>query len=227
MLSLDQIIEFFDDHQANGTSRFALDDSRLAENACQTQIKRNQRKKLKLGKKIYEFYNAPITKFWQNTLMYVIFLVIFSYIVLIQTPVTPSALEIFVLVYIFTYGLDKCRELLQTDSSRFPDKCKIFFSKIMNTLDVVFILSMTVAFGFRLSPYKENHQVARILYCINTIYWYVKLLEFLIINKYTGLLIIIASRMVRNEANNKKHLSHVFSILKLNIANRVRDTNLF
>jgi len=115
----------------------------------------------------------------------------------VQTPATPSALEIFVLVYVFSYGLDKIRELLQTDSPRFSDKCKLFFSKIMNSLDVAAILSIAVALGFRLSPRKEHQQVARLIYCVNTIYWYVKLLEFLIINKYTGPLIIIASRMVR------------------------------
>ena len=86
--------------------------------------------------------------------------------------------------------------MLQTDSPRFSSKIKIFFSKVMNTLDVCFIGSIIVALGFRLSPEKDNQKVARILYCVNTIYWFVKLLEFLLINKYTGPLIIIASRMV-------------------------------
>jgi transient receptor potential cation channel subfamily M member 3 len=67
--------------------------------------------KLKAGKKIYEFYNAPITKFWQNTLLYVIFLMCFTFIVLVKTPETPSVVEMVVMAYIFSLGLDKIRDV--------------------------------------------------------------------------------------------------------------------
>ena len=72
---------------------------------------KNRANKLRFGKKIYEFYNAPITKFWQNTLFYIAFLTCFAYIVLAKTPDRPSLWEIFVLIYIFTYGIDKIREV--------------------------------------------------------------------------------------------------------------------
>lgn len=67
----------------------------------------------------------------------------------------------------------------------------------MNTLDIIFILSIVAALVFRLVPHAELQKVARLIYCVNTIYWIIKLFEFLLINKYAGVLIIIASRMVR------------------------------
>ena len=97
-------------------------------------------------------------------------------------------------------------KLLQTDSSRFSGKIKIFFSKVMNVLDLLFITTIVVALLFRISPFKEqilkhspnydSKAIARLIYCVNTIFWIVKLMEFLLINKYTGILIIIASKMV-------------------------------
>lgn len=72
---------------------------------------RKKTNKLRIGKKIYEFYNAPITKFWQNTFLYIFFLMSFSYVVLQKMPKNPSILEIFVLIYIFSYGLDKAIEV--------------------------------------------------------------------------------------------------------------------
>lgn len=72
---------------------------------------RKKTNKLRIGKKIYEFYNAPITKFWQNTFLYIFFLMCFSYVVLQKMPKNPSILEIFVLVFIFSYGLDKAIEV--------------------------------------------------------------------------------------------------------------------
>lgn len=74
-------------------------------------IVKNRANKLRFGKKIYEFYNAPITKFWQNTIIYILFLISFAYIVLVKTPTRPSIPEIFVLVYVFSYGFDKIREV--------------------------------------------------------------------------------------------------------------------
>ena len=75
------------------------------------QVVKRRSNKLRFGKKIYEFYNAPITKFWQHTIIYIIFLLCFAYIVLVKTPTRPSYPEIFVLVYTFSSGLDKIRDV--------------------------------------------------------------------------------------------------------------------
>ena len=76
-------------------------------------LKEKKKDKLPIGKKIYEFYHAPITKFWQNVLLYIVFLMCFSYFVLQKTPNSFSKSEIFVLVYIFSYGLDKIIEVFK------------------------------------------------------------------------------------------------------------------
>lgn len=87
-------------------------------------------------------------------------------------------------------------KLLQTDSPRFSGKLKVFLSKVLNVMDCTFIFTFVIALGFRVTG-EDNHRIiARLIYCINTIYWYIKLNEFLLINKYVGPLIIIASKMV-------------------------------
>ena len=250
VLSLDQIIELYDaqslvnDKIANNkhhiNNKKGNSDRQInREKQTVNFMIRKRSNKLKWGKKIYEFYNAPITKFWQNTIIYIFFLFCFGYIVLVRTPEYPSWTEIFVLVYIFSYGVDKIRELLQTDSPRFSGKIKIFFSKVMNSLDVFFIFTIILALIIRIIPHflkdpkypydntawnnslananetSSNStknaidreassddfeislkSVARLIYCVNTIFWMAKLMEFLVINKYTGPLIIIASRML-------------------------------
>ena len=42
-------------------------------------------KQLTLNKKIYEFYNAPITKFWMYAMAYIGVLLLFTYVVLVNT----------------------------------------------------------------------------------------------------------------------------------------------
>jgi hypothetical protein len=128
-LNLDQIIELYDAKNsaslaANGkkkqnggvggsssSNRNLLDDLMDEKKTTMNFLVRKRTDKLRFGKKIYEFYNAPITKFWQHAIIYVIFLICQAYIVLVKTPSKPSLPEIFVLIYIFTYGFDKIREV--------------------------------------------------------------------------------------------------------------------
>ena len=43
-----------------------------------------------LTQRFYEFYNAPITKFWYNAIFYLLFLFFFTYMVLVRTPPRPN-----------------------------------------------------------------------------------------------------------------------------------------
>ncbi|TNM90323.1 hypothetical protein fugu_002612 [Takifugu bimaculatus] len=54
-----------------------------AKNDTETQFRS---RKLPLTRKIYAFYRAPIVKFWSNTLFYLGFLMIYSYVVLVKMP---------------------------------------------------------------------------------------------------------------------------------------------
>ncbi|XP_032435303.1 transient receptor potential cation channel subfamily M member 3 isoform X16 [Xiphophorus hellerii] len=64
-----------------------------------------------MGRKIYEFYNAPIVKFWFHTMAYVGYLMLFNYIVLVKMDLWPSPQEWIVIAYIFTNGIEKMREM--------------------------------------------------------------------------------------------------------------------
>lgn len=51
---------------------------------------RRRMRQLRLKRKFYEFYAAPITKFWSWSMAYFLFLIIYTYTVLIKTPDTPA-----------------------------------------------------------------------------------------------------------------------------------------
>jgi hypothetical protein len=120
-LNLDQIIELYDAQNFPSASDYKnmnqtnaqaiLEDFMDEKKTTMNFLVRKRADKLRFGKKIYEFYNAPITKFWQNALIYILFLMCQAYIVLVKTPPKPSIPEMFVLIYIFTYGFDKIREV--------------------------------------------------------------------------------------------------------------------
>jgi hypothetical protein len=53
-------------------------------------IKISSSSSISITQRFYEFYNAPVTKFWYNAIFYLFFLFLFTYIVLVRTPSTPS-----------------------------------------------------------------------------------------------------------------------------------------
>ncbi|XP_074773771.1 transient receptor potential cation channel subfamily M member 1 isoform X9 [Athene noctua] len=71
-----------------------------------------KQKSLPIGTKIYEFYNAPIVKFWFYTISYLGYLMLFNYIILVRMERWPSVQEWIVISYIVTLALEKVREMI-------------------------------------------------------------------------------------------------------------------
>ena len=49
-------------------------------------LKRKKKSSLKIGKKLYEFYTAPIAKFWSYTIAYLVMMIMFIYTAMVATP---------------------------------------------------------------------------------------------------------------------------------------------
>lgn len=74
-------------------------------------VLQRDKRKLRMSKRLYEFYVAPITTFWAFSLSYAIFLIVLSYMCLVRTPVHISAAELFVIVYIVNVGVEQIRKV--------------------------------------------------------------------------------------------------------------------
>ncbi|XP_049619620.1 transient receptor potential cation channel subfamily M member 3 isoform X6 [Syngnathus scovelli] len=121
-----------------------------------------------MGRKIYEFYNAPIVKFWFHTMAYVGYLMLFNYIVLVKMDLEPSAQEWIVIAYVFTNGIEKMREILMSEPGKLLQKVK--------------------------EPPLMNY--GRVIYCVNIIYWYIRLLDIFGVNKYLGPYVMMIGKMM-------------------------------
>lgn len=77
---------------------------------------------LKLKKKLYEFYAAPITKYYCHSVAYTVFLIMYTYICLVRTPLTPSYYEMYVAACHLAFALELLRIFLTTDATDFQTK---------------------------------------------------------------------------------------------------------
>uniref|UniRef100_H2MBP2 non-specific serine/threonine protein kinase n=1 Tax=Oryzias latipes TaxID=8090 RepID=H2MBP2_ORYLA len=154
-------------------------------------------RKLPLTRKIYAFYHAPIVKFWSNTLFYLGFLMLYTYVVLVKMIQAPSTQEWVVIVYIFTSAIEKIREMFMSEAGKISQKIKVWFSDYFNVSDFLAIVTFFIGCGLRLAG-GDAFLPGRIVYCLNIIFWYVRLLDILAVNQQAGPYVMMIAKMVAN-----------------------------
>lgn len=165
-----------------------------AKNDMETHVRS---RKLPLTRKIYAFYHAPIVKFWSNTLFYLGFLMFYSYVVLVKMPEWPSPQEWVVILYIFSSAVEKVREMFMSEAGKISQKIKVWFSDYFNVSDFVAIVTFFIGFGLRLGG-GEAFVPGRTVYCLNIIFWYVRLMDILAVNQQAGPYVMMIAKMVAN-----------------------------
>uniref|UniRef100_A0A8C5MGZ2 non-specific serine/threonine protein kinase n=1 Tax=Leptobrachium leishanense TaxID=445787 RepID=A0A8C5MGZ2_9ANUR len=173
-------------------------------------------RKLPITQKFYAFYHAPIVKFWFNTLAYLGFLMLFTFVVLVKMESAPSVQEWIVISYIFTSAVEKIRAIFMSEAGKINQKIKVWFGDYFNITDTIAIITFFIGCGLRLGAYSDSLQNAgennnndskytssilvagRLTYCLNIIFWYVRLLDFLAVNQQAGPYVMMIGKMVAN-----------------------------
>ncbi|CAH1966853.1 unnamed protein product [Acanthoscelides obtectus] len=158
------------------------------------KIQKNR--ELRIKKKLYEFYTAPITKFWANSIAYIIFLVLFSYIVLVKMYSLPTWQEWLCIAFVVSLGCEKMREMFSSEPVGLTQKFAVWSWNLWNPCDMAAVLMFLIGMALRFQH--DTFQVGRVIYCVNCIYWYLRLLNILSVNKYLGPLVTMMGKMVKN-----------------------------
>nr|XP_033775417.1 transient receptor potential cation channel subfamily M member 1 isoform X2 [Geotrypetes seraphini] len=157
---------------------------------------RNRKQKgIPIGTKIYEFYNAPIVKFWFYTIAYLWYLMLFNYVVLVKMERWPSIQEWIVISYILTLGIEKVREILMSEPGKLSQKVKVWLQEYWNITDLVAISMFIIGAILRLQnePYMGY---GRVIYCVDIIIWYIRVLDIFGVNKYLGPYVMMIGKMM-------------------------------
>uniref|UniRef100_A0A3P9LRN6 non-specific serine/threonine protein kinase n=1 Tax=Oryzias latipes TaxID=8090 RepID=A0A3P9LRN6_ORYLA len=147
--------------------------------------------------RIYDFYTAPVVKFWFHTMSYLCFLMLFSFVVLVKMENRPSIQEWLVIFYIVSTAVEKTREVLMSEPRKLRQKLKIWFSEYWNISDFVAILLFLVGFALRWHP-DPYRTAGRIAYCLDIIFWFIRVLDLLAVNQHAGPYLTIITKMTSN-----------------------------
>ncbi|GAA6222930.1 transient receptor potential cation channel subfamily M member 1-like [Lates japonicus] len=156
---------------------------------------KKHRKRIPIGRKIYEFYNAPFTKFWFNTISYLVYLMLYNYIILVKMERWPSLQEWIVISYIITLGLEKVRQILMSEPGKLKQKINVWLEDYWNITDLVAISVFLLGLLLRLQnePYMGY---GRVIYCVDIIFWYIRVLDIFGVNKYLGPYVMMIGKMM-------------------------------
>uniref|UniRef100_A0A8C9SQ45 non-specific serine/threonine protein kinase n=1 Tax=Scleropages formosus TaxID=113540 RepID=A0A8C9SQ45_SCLFO len=158
-------------------------------------------RRLPITRKFYAFYHAPIVKFWFNTVRENCELSFYTgprgcMVMVSQRTSRTQALVVTPFCPQAHFQLPR-RFICIFEPGRAVQKIKVWFSDYFNISDTLAIVIFFVGFGLRFGT-GTVFVTGRIVYCLNIIFWYVRLLDILAVNQQAGPYVMMIGKMVAN-----------------------------
>jgi transient receptor potential cation channel subfamily M protein 3 len=155
--------------------------------------------------RLYHFWRTPLVKFFYNQLFYLVFLLLFSYIMLcdlfpvhIPSPKTPSYIpEIVLITCVVAYTLDELRNFVYFDNHLFSTKLRAYFADFLNYVQFLAIVFFAAGISIRYVDNNGCYLAARILLALDLIFWFLKYLVCFTFMKSLGPKITMIGKMMQ------------------------------
>ncbi|XP_062390193.1 transient receptor potential cation channel subfamily M member 2-like [Sardina pilchardus] len=145
--------------------------------------------------KLRKFYTAPQVKFFWDIVSYLAFLVLFSFVVMVDFQPTPSWREWLLYVWLISLVFEEVRQLFDDlDGFGFRRRARMYINDLWNILDLSSILLFIVGLACRWTS--RAFYTGKIILCIDFIIFCLRLMAIFTISKTLGPKIIIVKRMM-------------------------------
>ena len=85
--------------------------------------------------------------------------------------------------------------MFMSEAGKISQKIKVWFSDYFNLSDFLAIVTFFIGFGLRMTG-GEAFVPGRTVYCLNIIFWYVRLMDILAVNHQAGPYVMMIAKMV-------------------------------
>ncbi|XP_057568824.1 transient receptor potential cation channel subfamily M member 4 isoform X4 [Hippopotamus amphibius kiboko] len=158
-----------------------------------------------------QFWGAPVTAFMGNVVSYLLFLLLFARVLLIDfQPEVPGALELLLYFWAFTLLCEEFRQGLGgdlgslamggpgTDSHQAPlrRRLHLYLSDAWNQCDLVALTCFLLGVGCRLTT--GLYDLGRAVLCLDFMIFTLRLLHIFTVNKQLGPKIVIVNKMMKD-----------------------------
>ncbi|XP_036366251.1 transient receptor potential cation channel subfamily M member-like 2 isoform X2 [Octopus sinensis] len=146
-------------------------------------------------RKCMKFYNTPVIKFWISLIFYVIFLGIYSYVLLVELKPQRSFLEWLLIMWVIGIFTEEIHQVLTKRSLSIRSKFKKYIHSAWNINDVITIVLFILGYILRSLDVAET---ARVIFCLNLISFYIRFLHMFSIDKNLGPKLVMIKEMMRD-----------------------------
>uniref|UniRef100_A0A8C7B8F6 Transient receptor potential cation channel subfamily M member 4 n=1 Tax=Neovison vison TaxID=452646 RepID=A0A8C7B8F6_NEOVI len=158
-----------------------------------------------------QFWGAPVTAFMGNVVSYLLFLLLFAWVLLVDfQPGAPGALELLLYFWAFTLLCEEFRQGLGGGwgslATRGPGpgpqqaplrrRLSLYLADTWNQCDLVALTCFLLGVGCRLTP--GLYDLGRTVLCLDFMVFTLRLLHIFTVNKQLGPKIVIVNKMMKD-----------------------------
>ncbi|XP_038076611.1 transient receptor potential cation channel subfamily M member 5-like isoform X1 [Patiria miniata] len=140
------------------------------------------------------FLEAPVVRFSYNVISQVLFLLLFSYIMLTNFHQEVSGCEIVLMVWVFTLFTDEIRQILQEKHKLLLHRFQAWLWGYWNSVDLISLVLFAVGVGLRFHP--ATFDAARIVLALDLMVFYFRILHICSASKLLGPKLIMITKML-------------------------------
>ncbi|XP_050772437.1 transient receptor potential cation channel subfamily M member 8 isoform X2 [Gopherus flavomarginatus] len=135
------------------------------------------------------FFTSPFVVFSWNVIFYVVFLLLFAYVLLMDFQDEPTMLELILYVLVFILLCDEVRQWYMNGNK--------YFSDLWNVMDTLGIFYFITGIIFRLRSSNESSWYSgRVIFCLDYIIFTLRLIHIFTVSRNLGPKIIMLQRMM-------------------------------
>ncbi|XP_060577769.1 transient receptor potential cation channel subfamily M member-like 2 isoform X4 [Ruditapes philippinarum] len=169
-----------------------------------------QKKMLGVRERIYYFFNAPVIIFMNNVLSYLVFLGLFTYVLIFDFNPNVTTAEIILMIWVFTIFSEEVRQISRdilsqnrrqvatTASNSLAAKLQSYITDTWNIVDIITIVLFIIGMVLRFLPHSTTFEAARVFLALNFVSFFLRLLHIFSVHKELGPKLVMIGRMVQD-----------------------------
>ena len=85
-------------------------------------------------------------------------------------------------------------QIIVSEPKKFSQKVVVYYSNVWNIGDTCAVVFFIAGVAIRFNP--ETRLLGRVFYCVDLIFWYMRILDIFSVNKYLGPYVMMIGKMV-------------------------------
>ncbi|XP_067682469.1 transient receptor potential cation channel subfamily M member 4-like [Haliotis asinina] len=145
-----------------------------------------------------DFYSAPVVKYQMNVVAFLVLLLVFSYVLLVDLHQEFSVCQAILCGMVFLYAVEEVRQCLTGREQSLRGRWNLYWKEGWNRLDVFTIIIFILGMVLVVIPHPDVHRVGRVVLSIDFVLFCMRLLQAFAVGSDIGPMFTMILKMIRD-----------------------------